>query len=190
MTSELIVITYPTPEHAEQVVQTLRRLESEHLPELEDLEYCVRDPDGTIALYESINRPLAGAALGAFWGTFLGKCFGMPLLGAGIGAAGGALVGRLRGSDEGIDEGFVRQLCATLSPGSSAVFALVAKSTPDKVQPELGKFGGTVLHTSLSNQDEERLQAALDEAHLTASVARSATLSRDRRRQRRIVHRT
>jgi uncharacterized membrane protein len=53
-------------------------------------------------------------------------------------------------TDEGIDEGFVRELTTKLAPGSSAVFALVRRSTSDKVLGELGRFGGTVLHTSLS----------------------------------------
>src|SRR5438270_1042789 len=110
MATDLIVITYPVAEDADRVVQTMRRLEAEHLLELEDLEYCIRDLDGNISVYESSNRPLADAALGAFWGTFLGKCFGMPLLGAGIGAASGALASRVGGGGDGIDEGFVRAL--------------------------------------------------------------------------------
>ena len=188
MATELIVITYPVAENADHVVEILRRLEAEHLLELEDLEYCSRDLDGNIAIYESINRPLTGAALGAFWGTFLGKCFGMPLLGAGVGAASGALSVRL-GRQEGIDEGFVRALCATLAPGSSAVFALIRRHTPGKVIAELGKFGGTILHTSLSDEDEAGLQAALDAAHRQASAARSATLAPARIRRRRVIRR-
>jgi uncharacterized membrane protein len=169
MSSELFVINYPAPDAAERVVEVVRRLQAEHLLELEDLEYCTRDLDGKISMYESIHRPLASAALGAFWGTFLGKCFGMPLLGAGLGAAGGALAGSLASSD-GIDAGFVRDLCATVAPGSSALFILVRRFTPGRVLPELGKFGGTVLHTSLSDDDEQRLQAALDEAHRKESL--------------------
>src|SRR5258708_3756871 len=155
MSSELIVINYPNPTDAEQVVQVLRRLEDEHLLELEDLVYVAREPDGALSVYERLNRPLAGAALGAFWGTLLGRWFGSPWLGAGIGAAGGMLVSRFH--DDGIDDSFVRDLGATLAPGSSAVFALVCRSTPDKVLPEVGKFGGTVLHTSLSNKVEAEL---------------------------------
>jgi uncharacterized membrane protein len=188
VTSELIVITYPSPDDAQRVADTIRRLEAERLLEIEDLEYCVRDLEGDIALYESINRPLAGAALGAFWGTFLGKCFGNPLLGAGIGAAGGALVSRLGGRD-GIDETFVRNLSATLAPGSSAIFVLVRRYTAGKVLPRLGGFGGTVLHTSLSDEDEERLQNALDEAHRKSAGLSTEPVPRARLRHRRVVHR-
>jgi uncharacterized membrane protein len=189
MSSELIVITYPTPEDAERVVETVRRLQAKHLIDVEDLEYVTRDEHGAVSVFESINRPLAGAAMGAFWGTMLGKVFGKPLLGAGVGAAGGALLGRLVDDDDSIDDGFVRELSATLAPGSSAVFALVRRSTPDKVRAELGKFGGTLLHTSLSDEMEAQLQAALDEVHRQAVAVRSATFPTVTARRRRIVRR-
>jgi len=46
-------------------------------------------------------------------------------------------------------------------PGTSAIFILVRKSTPDKVLEDLSKFEGKVLRTSLSHEDEAKLQAAL-----------------------------
>jgi uncharacterized membrane protein len=46
-------------------------------------------------------------------------------------------------------------------PGSSALFVLVRRAMPDKVLPELSPFGGTVLRTFLSNEQEERLRQAL-----------------------------
>jgi uncharacterized membrane protein len=188
MPSELIVITYPTPEHAERVVEAIRRLEAECLLDLEDLEYCSRDQAGKISMYASLSRPLHAAALGAFWGTFLGKCFDSPLLGAGLGAAGGALASTLVKSG-GIDEDFVDQLSQSLAPGSSAVFALVRRYTPGKVLPVLGQFGGTVLHTSLPDSDEEALQRALDEAYRRSPTA-TASGVRPRLRRRRLVHRS
>ena len=49
-----------------------------------------------------------------------------------------------------------------MTPGSSAIFILVRKVTMDKVEPELGKFGGKILRTSLSKEAEAKLHAALD----------------------------
>jgi uncharacterized membrane protein len=51
-----------------------------------------------------------------------------------------------------------------LKPGSSALFVLVRKVTADKVLEDLQGAGGRILKTSLSNEDEARLQAALDSA--------------------------
>lgn len=76
--------------------------------------------------------------------------------------AAGAVSGAL--SDAGIDNNFMKKLSEGFKPGTSALFVLVRKSTPDKVVQEIKKYGGTVLHTSLSHEDEAKLQAALDEA--------------------------
>jgi uncharacterized membrane protein len=64
-------------------------------------------------------------------------------------------------SDVGINDDFMKDLAATMKPGSSALFVLVRSMTPDKVLEELQGTGGTVLKTSLSHEDEAKLQAAL-----------------------------
>jgi len=51
-----------------------------------------------------------------------------------------------------------------MTPGSSTLFVLVRKATPDKVLEELKGTGGRVLNTSLSHEDETKLQAALSAA--------------------------
>ena len=56
----------------------------------------------------------------------------------------------------------MKQLAAELQPEHSALFVLVRKSTPDKVVPEIQKFGGKILKSSLTHEDEAKLQAALD----------------------------
>ena len=41
---------------------------------------------------------------------------------------------------------------------------LVRQATPDKVLEELAGTGGTILKSSLSHENEAKLQAALNEA--------------------------
>jgi uncharacterized membrane protein len=48
-----------------------------------------------------------------------------------------------------------------MQPNTSAIFVLVRRSTPDKVVPELARFGGTIMQTSLPKETEEKLQEAL-----------------------------
>lgn len=67
-------------------------------------------------------------------------------------------------SDVGINDRFMKELAATMTPNSSALFVLVYKATPDKVLEELKGTGGTILKASLTNEDEAKLQAALDAA--------------------------
>jgi uncharacterized membrane protein len=85
-----------------------------------------------------------------------------PLLGLAVGAAAGAASGAL--TDVGIDDRFMKDLAANMTPGSSMLFVLVRKATPDKVLEELKGTGGTILKTSLSHDDEAKLQAALSAA--------------------------
>ena len=73
-----------------------------------------------------------------------------------LGAVGGAL------TDVGISNDFMKELAANMKPGSSTLFILARKAQPDKVLPEISKFGGKVIKTSLSHEDEAKLQAALD----------------------------
>ena len=82
-----------------------------------------------------------------------------PLLGAAVGAGAGALSGKL--SDVGINDQFIKELGETITPGTSALFVLVRKATPDKVLGALQGFGGKVLKTSLTADKEEELQNAL-----------------------------
>jgi uncharacterized membrane protein len=48
-----------------------------------------------------------------------------------------------------------------LQPGTSALFLMVEKVTPDKAVEAMSKYGGTVLKTSLSKDEEKELQDAL-----------------------------
>ena len=48
-----------------------------------------------------------------------------------------------------------------VQPGTSALFLMLEKVTPDKAVEAMSKYGGTVLKTSLSKEDEKELQDAL-----------------------------
>jgi uncharacterized membrane protein len=48
-----------------------------------------------------------------------------------------------------------------VQPGTSALFLMLEKVTPDKAVEAMSKYGGTVLKTSLSKDDEKELQDAL-----------------------------
>jgi uncharacterized membrane protein len=58
----------------------------------------------------------------------------------------------------------MKELGETLQPGTSALFVLVRKVTPDKVLEQLKGFDGKVLKTSLSADEESELRAALEKA--------------------------
>jgi len=159
--STLVVIGYNELHKAEEVRLTLVKLQRDYLIDMEDAVAVTKDANGKIKLHQAVNLTAAGAASGGFWGMLIGMIFLNPLLGMALGASAGAVSGAL--SDLGINDQFMKDLAATITPNSSALFVLVRKSTPDKVLEEVKGTGGTVLKTSLSHEDEARLQTALNE---------------------------
>jgi len=160
--STLVVVGYDDLYKAEEVRLKLRKLQSEYLIDLEDAVVAVKDAKGKVKLHQAVNLTTAGAVSGGFWGSLIGLIFLNPLLGLAVGATAGAVSGVL--SDVGINDDFMKDLAATMTDGSSALFVLVRKATPDKVLEEIKGTGGKIIKTSLSHDDEARLQAALSAA--------------------------
>jgi len=160
--STLVVIEYDDPFKAEEIRLALMKMRKDYLIDLEDAVVAVKDQKGKVRLHQAVNVTAAGAMSGGFWGALIGLIFLNPLLGLAIGAAAGAVSGAL--TDVGINDKFMKDLAGAMKPGSSTLFVLVRKATPDRVLDELKGTGGTVLRTSLSHEDEAKLQAALNAA--------------------------
>ncbi len=160
--STLVVIGYDNEFKAEEVRLKLRKMQKDYLIDLEDAVVAIKDAKGKVKLHQAYNLTAAGAISGGFWGSLIGLIFLNPLLGAAMGAAAGAASGAL--TDVGIDDKFMKELAGTMTPGSSVLFVLVRKATPDKVLDEVKGTGGKILKTSLSHDDETKLQAALSAA--------------------------
>ena len=158
--STLVVIGYDDPFKAEEVRLKLVKMQKDYLIDMEDAVVATKDKDGKVKLHQIFSTTKAGALTGGFWGTLVGLIFLNPLLGMAVGAASGAAAGAL--SDVGIHDGFMKELSETMKPDSSVLFVLVRKATPDKVLEELKGTGGKILKTSLSHDDEAKLQAAIE----------------------------
>jgi uncharacterized membrane protein len=157
--ADLVIIAYETEQEAEAARKKLFELQKEYLIELGDAVVAVREADGNVKLNQLINVTAIGAASGGMWGALLGMLFLNPLLGAAVGAGAGALSGRFK--DIGISDQFMKDAAAALTPGQAALCVLVRKVTADKVLPAMAEYGGKVLHTSLSTEQEAKLQDAL-----------------------------
>ncbi len=160
--STLVVVGYDDPFKAEEVHLMLRKMQREYLIDLEDAVFAVKDQNGKVKLHQSMNLTAAGAVTGGFWGSLIGLLFLNPLLGMAMGAAAGAVSGAM--TDLGINDDFMKDLAATLKPNSSVLFVLVRHMTPDKVMDELHGTGGKILKSSLSHEDENKLQSAMNAA--------------------------
>src|SRR5260370_1509881 len=136
-----------------------RRLARDLIIEPDAIAVIARDTEGKYHVRTSHHAVGAGATWGMFWGLLFGLLFFVPVFGMAMGAGLGALMGKVAKS--GIDRQFQDQVRGMLKPGTSALFLMVEKVTPDKAVEAMSKYGGTVLKTSLSKQGEQELQDAL-----------------------------
>jgi uncharacterized membrane protein len=157
--ADLIIIAYDSEATAEAARKKLFELQKEYLIELGDAVVAVRQPDGHVKLNQLVSMTTVGAASGGMWGALIGLLFLNPLLGAAIGAGAGALSGRY--TDIGIDDNFMKEAAGALTPGQAALCVLVRKITADKVLPAMAAFGGKVLRTNLTTEQEAKLQEGL-----------------------------
>ena len=157
--SDLIAIGYPEEAAAEEAAGEARRMAGDLIIEPDAIAVIVRDKEGKYHVHTSHHPVGAGATWGMFWGLLFGLLFFIPVFGIAIGAGLGALMGKITKS--GIDKSFQEQVRGMLQPGTSALFLMVEKVTPDRAIEGLSKYGGTVLKTSLSREGESELQDAL-----------------------------
>ncbi|WP_338693891.1 DUF1269 domain-containing protein [Streptomyces sp. Q6] len=157
--ADLVVLGFSDKEKAEAVLRLAGEMSRQELLDLDDAAVAWRTMDGKIHVHQTHSTTGAAAAGGALWGSLFGLLFLMPVFGAAVGAATGAVAGKL--TDIGINDAFVKETASALEPGRAAVFALVRRSTPDRVRDAVRPFNPTVIRTSLTKDKEEELVAAL-----------------------------
>ncbi len=156
---DLIAIGYDDTTTAVTAMDEVGRLSHDLVIQPDAVAAIIRSEDGKFRTVTNQHEVGTGATWGLFWGFFFGLLFFIPVLGMAFGAGFGALMGKLTKSS--IDKGFQQQVREQVSPGTSALFMIVEQMTTDKALESLSRFGGTVLKTSLSKEDEAALQASL-----------------------------
>ena len=157
----LVAIGYPDQGTAEQARDTVHQLESELIIQADQVAAISRDMEGKYHVHTSHGGASSGggAVWGGFWGFLFGLLFFIPFFGLALGAGMGALFGHF--GEKGIDKAFQQQVRDYLKPGTSALFMIIEQATPDKAIDALQQYGGTVIKTSLSDEDTKKLQDAL-----------------------------
>jgi uncharacterized membrane protein len=157
--SDLIIIGYDDHDTAKRAYEQVIALHHDHVVDLTGLAVVTVDNEGKSHV-DTPGKMIAGsAASGALWGALFGILFLVPVAGMLMGGALGALMGRLGKS--GIDASFRQRVQSMLVPGKAAVVIMTSKITEDKFATALRPFGGQVLQTSLSDQDEKELAEEL-----------------------------
>jgi uncharacterized membrane protein len=153
--ADLIAIGYPDETTALSAMDEAERLQHELVIQADAVAAIIRNKEGKIRVVT--NHHAVGA--GTTWGMFWGMLFFVPFLGMAVGAGMGALMGKV--TKNAVDKQFEDQVREMLQPGTSALFMVVEKVTPDKAVEAMSKYGGTVLKSSLSNDAQRELQEAL-----------------------------
>ena len=156
--ARIVVIAFDTEEQAREALATLRGVEKQGGIAFEDTAVVTRDADGKIQVKnEASSATEAGAVVGGLIGGVLFIVF--PVAGIALGALAGAGVGAAMGT--GVDGKFVKEVEGKLTPGKSALFLEIKSANADMAIAALRKYHGEVIQTSLDEETEAALRAAL-----------------------------
>jgi len=165
----LVAIGYPDETTATAASLEAQRLAKDLIIQPDAIAAIIRDKEGKFHVTTTHHAVAGGTTWGMFWGLLFGMLFFVPFLGMAIGAGMGALMGKM--TKGAVNKEFQDQVRDLLQPGTSALFLVVEKVTPDKAVEGLSKFGGTVLKSSLSKEAEAELQEALHGEDYAEGVA-------------------
>ena len=159
--ADLIVIAFDTESQAEGAYEKIQSLQDDLIVELAGLAFVSVDEDGKTHVHTPSGATNVGLGLagGALFGTVIGLLFLVPVVGL---ITGGILGGLVAGLDRtSINSEFRKRVQDAVSAGKSAVVMYATKITEDKFAAALAPFGGTVVKTSLSREDEKALADGL-----------------------------
>ena len=155
----LVVLEFPTAEGAQTMLSTLESLQKQQLIQIQD-GAIITWPAGAKKpkTQQLTSMTGVGALGGAFWGLLFGLLFFVPFFGLAVGAAAGALAGHF--AHYGIDEDFLNQVRAKVTPGTSALFLLTSGAVVDKVAEAVKGQKFEIVQTNLSKEQEDQLREA------------------------------
>ena len=176
--SNLIVVGFKKDMYrASQVLNELSQMNYDWVVDLQDAVAVYRDYSGKLRVDQSYQMTTGeGAAWGGLWGSLIGLTFAAIVapFTAGASAAvaagtlaagavgGGALDAYSWKDDFGISEDFVNNVGGMVQPGDSAIFALVRFADPTILAERFRGYGGTVLQSSLTKEQSDKVQAVLE----------------------------
>jgi uncharacterized membrane protein len=166
--ADLIAIAYPDETTAAAAQVEAENLANDLIIQTDAIASIVRTKDGKFKVSTNHHSVAGGTSWGMFWGLLFGMLFFVPFLGMAVGAGLGAMMGKFQKTS--VDQVFVEQVREAMKPGTSALFLVIEKVTPDKAVAALSAFGGTVLKSSLSKETEDQLQDALHGAETREPV--------------------
>jgi len=179
--AELIVVGFKKDMYrASEVLNQLQALNDDWVVDLRDAVAVYRDYKGKLRVDQSYQMTTGeGAAWGGLWGLLIGATLAIPFTAGAsaaaaagavaAGAVGGTAIGAGAGAadasswkDEvGISDDFVKRVGALIQPGDSAIYAILRVGNPDVVAEQFKGYGGTILRTTLSRDQQAKVEKVL-----------------------------
>jgi uncharacterized membrane protein len=161
--NQALVVSFPDENKAQEVLETLKQLNAAHDVALSSAAVIRRDPDGKVNIHETRDfNAKQGAVAGALAGGLIGLLRGNALAGAAIGTAAG--FGASKVLDLGLPDDFLKQIGEQLTPGSSALVAIVTFENVADAMKVLDQYAGAkILHSALSPDVAQQLSAAIED---------------------------
>jgi uncharacterized membrane protein len=176
--AELIVVGFQKDMYrASEVLNTLQEMNENWVVDLHDAVAVYRDYKGKLRVDQSYQMSTGeGAAWGGLFGGLIGALLAAPftagasvaavltagsLTGVALGATAGAVDAENWKDDYGISEDFVDRVGTMVQPGDSAIFALLRTIDPDLVAAQFKGYGGTILRTTLNDDQRAKVEATL-----------------------------
>ena len=156
--TDMVVLAFDSQNGADEGRQKLVELNNQYVLNLVDAVEITRYADGKVKMKNIRNLTGIGAMGGAFWGLIFGLLFFMPLFGVAVGAVSGAIAGHFM--HFGVGKDFLKQIEDSVKPGTSALAILAANVTVDKVIQALAPLHPKVIRSSLSTEQEAKLNEA------------------------------
>jgi uncharacterized membrane protein len=134
---QAVVAAFPTEQGASDALEKLRGVDKD-LIAVKQAAVVIRTPDGKLEIKES-HHVGRGAVLGGLAGAVVGLVTGPVGWVAVGGAAVGALAARLR--DSGFPDARLKEMGEALTPGTSALVAIIEHRWVTEVEKELQAEG-------------------------------------------------
>jgi len=156
--TDMVVLAFDSEDGADQGRQKLIELNNEYTLNLINAVEVVRHKNGKIKVKDIRTLTGLGAVGGAFWGLLFGVLFFVPVVGVAVGAVSGAVAGHF--AHLGVSDDFLKQVEASVTIGTSALAVMATNITVDKVVNALKPLHPKVIRSSLSTDQENKLNEA------------------------------
>ncbi len=156
--TDMVVLAFDSEGGADMGRERLVELNNDYQLNLVNAVEVVRHRDGKIKIKDIRSLTGIGALGGAFWGTLFGLLFFVPALGLAVGAVSGAIAGHF--AHFGVSKEYLKQIETSVVPGTSALAILASDVTVDKVVEKLSPLHPKIIRSSLSTEQEAKLNEA------------------------------